>query len=86
MTDMNENGTGDEIAAETVTELSEHILPFGRRVRLQNVDFHNGLNMLRMIWREGRRLTIVDIDPESAARLGRTLTDWAVEKSPDNNK
>ncbi len=85
MTDMDENDTGDDIAAETVTELSEHILPFGRRVRLQNVDYHNGLNMLRMIWREGRRLTIVDIDPDSAATLGQALNDWAAEKSPDNN-
>ncbi len=84
MTDMDENDTGDDIAAETVTELSEHILPFGRRVRLQSVDYHNGLYMLRMIWREGRRLTIVDIDPDSAATLGQALNDWAAEKSPDN--
>ncbi len=72
----------NEQETETVTELSEHILPFGRRVRLQNVDFHNGLNMLRMIWREGRRLTIIDIDPESATRLGEEMAKWGREKAP----
>jgi len=62
---------------ETLTELGEHILPFGRRVRLVDVDYHNGLHMLRMIWREGKRITQVDTDPENAAALGSNLLDWA---------
>ncbi len=61
---------------ETVTELAEHELPFGRRVRLQNVDYNNGLVMLRMIWREGRRITQVDLDPSSAASLGAEIAHW----------
>lgn len=68
---------------ETTTDLAEHELPFGRRVRLKNVDYHNGLNMLRMIWREGKRLTIVDLDPETAARLGAELTNWAGQNAPE---
>jgi|GEM_PF-824328 len=72
--------------AETVTELAEHVLPFGRRVRLLDVDYHNGLSMLRMIWREGKRITMVEIDPESAAALGADITNWAQEKpAPDEN-
>jgi hypothetical protein len=67
----------------TLTELSEHILPFGRRVRLVNADYHNGLNMLRLIWREGKRITQVEVDPENAAALGRDLLGWANDKSPD---
>jgi len=62
---------------ETTTELGEHILPFGRRVRLLDVDYHNGLHMLRMIWREGKRITQVDADPETVAALGSDLLDWA---------
>ncbi len=62
---------------ETLTELAEHILPFGRRVRLLDVDYHNGLHMLRMIWREGKRITQVDTDPANAAALGADLLDWA---------
>jgi len=72
--------TDDDI---TLTELSEHILPFGRRVRLVNVDYHNGLNMLRMIWREGKRITQVDIDPASATAFGNDMLAWAKDKSPD---
>ncbi len=73
-------------APETVTELTEHILPFGRRVRLLDVDYHNGLHMLRMIWREGRRITMVEIDPESAAALGQDIANWATEKTaPTDN-
>lgn len=62
---------------ETLTELAEHILPFGRRVRLLDVDYHNGLHMLRLIWREGKRITQVDTDPENAAALGADLLAWA---------
>lgn len=71
--------------AETVTELTEHILPFGRRVRLLSVDYHNGLYMLRMIWREGKRITQVEIDPESAAALGADIAKWAAEKAPSED-
>ena len=66
---------------EVVTEIAEHILPFGRRVRLLNVDYQNGLNMLRMIWREGRRITLVEIDPASAESLGTDILSWAKENS-----
>ena len=53
--------TDDDV---TLTELAEHVLPFGRRVRLVNADYQNGLHMLRLIWREGKRITQVEIDPE----------------------
>jgi len=62
---------------ETLTDLAEHILPFGRQVRLLDVDYHNGLHMLRLIWREGKRITQVDIDPTSAAALGADIGEWA---------
>ena len=70
--------------SETLSELAEHILPFGRRVRLLNIDYHNGLNMMRLIWREGKRITQVDIDPASAAQIGADLVAWAKEHSQDN--
>ena len=67
--------------AEIVTELAEHELPFGRRVRLLDVDYQNGLHMLRMIWREGRRITQVEIDPEAAKSLGSDIAAWANQHS-----
>ena len=66
---------------ETVTNLNEYELPYMRHLRVQNVDYHNGFNMMRMIWREGKRLTIVNLDPETAANLGQEMLDWAKEKS-----
>ena len=66
----------------TVTEIREHELPFGRRVRLLDVDYHNGLHMLRMIWREGKRITQIEIDPASAAALGDDIRVWAETHAP----
>ncbi len=59
-----------------VTEIREHVLPFGRRVRVLDVDYQNGLHMLRLIWREGKRITQVEIDPESAAVFGADVLQW----------
>lgn len=62
-----------------LTEIAEHELPFGRRVRLVDLQFASGLRMLRLIWREGTRITQVDIDAENVAGLGDDLTRWAQE-------
>jgi uncharacterized protein DUF6967 len=69
---------------ETVTDIGELEIPYSRHLRLQNVDFHNGFNMMRMIWREGRRLTIVNIDAETATKLGNELLKWAKDNPPAN--
>lgn len=65
-----------------LTELAEHELPFGRRVRLVDADYRNGLHMLRLIWREGKRITQVEIDPDAAATLGHDILTWAQDKTP----
>lgn len=62
---------------ETVTDITALEIPYSRHLRLQNVDYHNGFNMMRMIWREGRRLTIVNLDAETADKLGNELINWA---------
>jgi len=62
---------------EVITEIVEHVLPFGRRVRLLDVDYQNGMHMLRFIWREGKRITQVEVDPENAAALGGDIMAWA---------
>jgi len=63
----------------TLTEIAEHELPFGRRVRLVDARYESGLRMLRLIWREGNRITQIEVDAENAATLGRELADWATE-------
>jgi len=66
---------------EVVTDLAEFELPFGRRATLKNVAFESGLQMLRLTLREGRRFTIIDLDPASAAALGNDMTGWASIKA-----
>ncbi len=58
-------------------KLGEFELPFKRRASLKNVDFESGLSMLRLTLREGRRITIVDLDANSANELGEMMVRWA---------
>ena len=65
------------MTSETVTDVAELLLPYGRQATLKNVEFDGGLNMLRLTLREGRRFTIIDLDAASAADLGTQLIGWA---------
>ena len=62
---------------EKITELGEVTLPFGRIVTLRSVEYESGLRMLRMVLREGRRITQVELDDTSAADLGAKLIEHA---------
>ncbi len=63
---------------ETVTDLAEITLPSGRIARLREVRHESGLRMIRLILREGRRITQVDLDEASAAKLGQALAGAAI--------
>jgi len=62
---------------ETITDVAEFNFPFKKHVTLKNVAYDNGSNWLRVTIREQRRFTIFDLDPESAADFGATLSEWA---------
>ena len=51
--------------------------PYRREVRLEEVVYDSGMTMLRVIVREGHRITQLDLDPSTARAWGRTMTDWA---------
>lgn len=51
--------------------------PYGRVIRLDEVDFESGMRLLRVTIREGARYTILDLDAASAAQWGREMCDWA---------
>jgi len=63
--------------AERLTEIGELELPYRRHARLREVEFEGGMKMVRLVLREGRRITQVDLDAESAGRLGAMLADAA---------
>ncbi len=65
------------MADEVTTDLIEVELPFGRRAVLKDVAFESGLKMLRLVLREGKRITIVDMDPSGAAEVAKHMADWA---------
>ena len=62
---------------ETVSEIAQIDLPYGRTAKLQNVAYENGMNLLRITFRENKRFTVLDIDAERANDLARALSDWA---------
>lgn len=69
---------------EVISDIGALELPFGRSVEVKNVQFASGLAMLRLTWREGRRFTVIDLDPQAAQRLGETMSKWAALSADDN--
>lgn len=63
--------------AETVTKLDKIIAPYGKEVRLENVDYENGMKVLRVHIREGNRFTVMDIDASTASTWAGVMSDWA---------
>ncbi len=55
--------------------------PYGRVIRLEEVDFESGMRLLRVTIREGARFTILDLDAPTAALWGRAMSDWAQGES-----
>ena len=53
--------------------------PYRREVRLEHVVFDSGMTMLRVVVREGHRITQLDLDPETARAWGGAMVDWAAK-------
>lgn len=64
--------------AQTTT-LEKLTVPLGgQQIELQQIDHaEGGMSMLRLRIREGKRFTIFDIDPTTAAQWARAMQDWA---------
>jgi hypothetical protein len=62
---------------ETKERLETLTAPYGREVRLDDVRFESGMRLLRVTIREGMRITVLDLDAETALALSRTMVDWA---------
>ena len=65
------------MADGALTDLAEIELPFGRRAVLREVRFDSGLRMVRLVLREGRRITQIDMDEAAARALAGALNDAA---------
>ncbi len=62
-----------------ISELEKFKAPLGGQdIELQQVDFvAGGMPMLRVRIREGKRFTIIDIDPLTAKNWGAAMLRWA---------
>ena len=63
--------------SDDLREIANYELPYSRKAELREVTFDGGMKMLRLILREGRRITQVDLDADSAAALADAMGDWA---------
>jgi hypothetical protein len=61
--------------AEQVTELAAFDLPYRRKAQIRRVEFDSGMTMVRLILREGTRITQVDLDGAAAIALGEALAE-----------
>jgi len=68
-----------------LTNLAKLRVPMGgQEIELQQVDYAaGGMSLLRTRIREGRRFTVFDIDPATAAAWGAELTRWAQAQGGD---
>ncbi len=63
--------------SQTVTAMGTVDLPWAKRLEMFSVEFEGGISLLRLRFREGKRFTIIELDHDTAAQLGATLTQWA---------
>ena len=62
---------------ETRERLETLTAPYGREVRLDDVRFESGMRLLRVTIREGKRITVLDVDAPTALAWAKTMTRWA---------
>ena len=62
---------------EPFEDIARLALPYSREATVRVVEFDSGMKMTRLILREGKRITQVDLDADSASALARALTEGA---------
>lgn len=67
---------------ETKERLATITAPYGREVRLDELRFESGMRLLRVVIREGTRITQLDIDAATAASWADTMKAWAASVPP----
>ncbi len=68
-----------------ISELDKFRIPLGNQeIELQQIDHaEDGMSLLRIRIREGRRFTIFDIDPATAQRWGDAMRQWVASQKLD---
>jgi len=66
---------------EEIESIEKTLAPYGKEVEFQQVTYDNGFRMLRLRIREGKRFTMIDLDPNTSKEWMRIMADWN-EKLP----
>jgi hypothetical protein len=69
------------VTDETKERLATIAAPYNREIRLDDVRFSSGMRLMRIVIREGHRITQFDIDPATACSWGKVLQRWGEESS-----
>ena len=61
-------------------DLAQMLAPFGKELAIQTVMYEDSVEFLRVRIKEGKRFTMLDLDPDSAHKLGELLLNWQQEQ------
>jgi hypothetical protein len=64
---------------EEVNELGKLDLLFGKELKIEEIVYDNGLRMLRLRLREGKRFTTIELDADNAGKWADIIGAWARE-------
>lgn len=62
---------------EDLKTLATFDLPYSRKAELREATFDGDMRMLRMVLREGRRITQVDLDRDTAQAMAKIMEQWS---------
>ena len=65
------------MTSEDLREIASYQLPYKRKAVLREYTYESGMKMLRLVLREGTRITQVDLDAETAAAIAGEMKTWA---------
>ena len=68
---------------KVITEMETVQLPWAKTIELGEAEYDGGYKMIRLRIREGRRITDLELDAETATTLAEKLDTWAKANAPE---
>ena len=66
--------------SEDLRDLAQFALPYSRKAELREYTYDSGMKMLRLVLREGKRITQVEMDADTARAIAGEMLKWAEEQ------
>lgn len=60
--------------------MEQFVAPYGQEIELRQIVHDSGINLLRVIIREGGKYQSIDLDPATAYQWGRAMRQWAEDQ------